>query len=378
MISCVDPYHLETNTFEDAIVVEATITNELKKQEIKLSRTYRFEEDGPTFETGAEVYITDDQGVNYEFEELNGKYVSVLEFQASPNRQYQLNILTSDGKSYISTNEKLTTESPIENINPIVVTKNGEIGVKLGVSSYDPSSTSKYYRYEYEETYKIIAPKYSPLELFYNAEDDLLYTALRQNETKTCYTTVKSNSIILANTNDLSEDRVDNFEVRFISNQNYIISHRYSILVRQYVQNLPSYTFYKTLKDLSGSGSILSQNQPGFFYGNLKSANDPNEKVIGFFDVSSVSKKRIFFNYVDLFPGQPLPPYFNSCENISFDMSDPGPPFGSSPRERLIILLNQGGLRFYSQADTVYNMVVQECGDCTTFSSNIIPEFWID
>ncbi|HEU4789157.1 MAG TPA: DUF4249 domain-containing protein, partial [Flavobacterium sp.] len=42
--SCTEPYILETNTYEEALVVEATITNELKKQEITLTKTSRFED----------------------------------------------------------------------------------------------------------------------------------------------------------------------------------------------------------------------------------------------------------------------------------------------------------------------------------------------
>ncbi|MEZ0131763.1 DUF4249 family protein, partial [Flavobacterium sp. LBUM151] len=98
------------------------------------------------------------------------------------------------------------------------------------------------------------------------------------------------------NTIGLSEDRI-NLPIRFIDIKDPIIGERYSIIVRQYVQNLESYTFYKILKSLSTSTSLFSQVQPGFNYGNLKSANDPNEKIVGYFEVSSVSSKRIFFNF---------------------------------------------------------------------------------
>jgi hypothetical protein len=47
----------------------------------------------------------------------------------------------------------------------------------------------------------------------------------------------KSDKIILTSTNDLSEDRVI-FPVRFIKDSDYTIANRYSILVKQYVQNL--------------------------------------------------------------------------------------------------------------------------------------------
>lgn len=114
----------------------------------------------------------------------------------------------------------------------------------------------------------------------------------------------------------MNEDRV-NYQIRFLNDDSYLITNRYSILVKQYVQNLAAYTYYQTLKKLSGSESILSQNQPGFFSGNIKSTQNPSEKVIGFFDVSSVSSQRIFFNYSDIFPGEISYSFPFSCPPIT-------------------------------------------------------------
>src|SRR5690606_28802170 len=109
----------------------------------------------------------------------------------------------------------------------------------------------------------------------------------RTTEARICYSTQSSDKIIVATTSNLSEDRIDAFPVRFISAKDPIITNRYSINVIQYVQSLEAYTFYRTLGQMAGTGgNILSQNQPGFFSGNLSSDSDPDEKVIGFFEVS--------------------------------------------------------------------------------------------
>jgi hypothetical protein len=55
--SCIKEIDFETETFESALLVEARITNDEKNHEIKLSRTYRFEDDGPDPETNAIVKI---------------------------------------------------------------------------------------------------------------------------------------------------------------------------------------------------------------------------------------------------------------------------------------------------------------------------------
>jgi hypothetical protein len=380
--SCTEQYALQTTDFEDALVVEATITNELKHQEIKLSRTYRFEEDGPTFETGADVAVVDGDGTVYAFHEDGEKYVSDDAFEAVTGNTYRLQITTSNGKTYNSTTEMLTTVNNMEDVVATVETVNGIRGVQINAKSFDPTNTSKYYRYRYEETYKIVAPSWS----FFKAEivpaspgEDHAGIAIvprGPEQSKICYRTENSNDIIQTTTNSLSEDRVD-FTVRFISAENPIITTRYSILVRQFVQNLASYTFYKTLKELSGSGSILSQNQPGFFYGNLRAADNPDEKVIGFFDVSSVSEKRIFFNYSDLFPGEPLPPYFADCSVntlkfcfISSDMECKG--------GALLSMIQTNSMLYYDESDNYYSMVEPPCGDCRYIGTNVIPPFWQD
>jgi len=399
--SCTTPYNYKTNGFENAIVIEAAITNQLKNQEIKLSRTYKFEEEGPIFESGAVVSVKDNLGTVYGFDEKNGIYISASEFKAVPGRTYQLHIKTKDGKSYSSTIEKLTTETNLEDITSNVTTKEGVLGVEIKAKSYDPTNSSKYYRYEYDETYKVIAPKWSPYEAIAIpkntgiAPGDLIIQQ-RTKEARVCYSTKKSDHITLTSTNDLLEDRVD-FQVRFIPSTDYIIANRYSILVKQFVQNLSAFTFYQTLSKISGSESLLSQNQPGFLSGNIKSDTDSSEKVIGFFDVSAYSEKRIFFNFSDIFPKEKVPSYPYDCplvlnENQAKEHiflycfeSDRVPQcFGDTAYGGINLgrSVYFGGYNFLGRVPDngtisleIYNT---ECGDCTSFSSNIKPLFWID
>ncbi|AYN02758.1 MULTISPECIES: DUF4249 domain-containing protein [unclassified Flavobacterium] len=374
--SCTESFNLQSDTYEEALVVEATITNELKKQEIKLTKTSRLEEDGLKIETGANVTVFDNKGNTFQFKEESGKYISETEFKADPKTEYTLEITTSNGKKYKSSNEVLTTENEIENIIPTVVTDSKEgRGVQIKVHSYDPANTSKYYRYEYEETYKIIAPRWTGSKLILTGPESI-DVVKNSTDTRICYSTKTSNDIILTSTANLQEDRV-NYQIRFISDQNYIISHRYSILVRQYVQNLQSYTFRKTMKDISSSSSILSPKQPGFINGNIKCTSNIDEKAIGFFEVSSVSSKRIFFNYSDLFPGELLPPYITDCDieeyKFCFGISAPIPCRG----DVLIDRISANKISYLYNTDRIlYYATNIECGDCTSFSSNVIPSFW--
>jgi len=382
-ISCVEEIDVKTLTFEDALVVEGTITNEYKFHEIKLSRTYKLEEDGPAFEREANISIIDDIGNTYSFQEdTPGVYISDIEFKAIPEREYQLKISTSTGKSYSSSSTKLTAESKIDEISASrEINENDIEGISIKVNSFNAERESNYYRYEFEETYKIIAPHWSEYDISIVSEVPPYEFELvpRTKEERVCYNTIFSAGIIQTETNNLSEDRVSNFQVRFIEHDDFIISYRYSVLVKQYVQSLEAYTFYNILNSLSGSESLFSQNQPGYFNGNIVSENNVNEKVIGFFEVSSVSTKRIFINPRDLIKTKP--DFIAYCELVA--------PFieGSYGETPLIDGIKDGSLKFVrindpeGPADLIvpggpYQMVRARCGDCTTMGTNIEPDFW--
>lgn len=368
---CTETFPLLTNTYEEAIVIEATLTNEVKVQQIKITKTSKFEDKNNQVETGAHVIVRDDKNNEYTFEENSGIYQSQSAFQVLPNRKYTLEITTKDGKIYQSSSEILPTVNSIQSVVPSLATnKDNETGVQIMVNSYDPDRASKYYRYEYEETYKIVAPKWSSLKV--TVFDGMSIELVPNNvNTRTCYTTKKSTDIILVNTNDQAEDRV-NLPIRFIEEENYIIGHRYTILVKQYIENLAAYTFHKTMRDIASSGSILSPKQPGLISGNIKCISDTNTKVIGYFDVSTVSEQRIFFNYSDFFPGKPAP-YFNPCYDIPFLFCFDREGCNG---ESMIYNIGSNLMTYLSNQGIEYVLVDTACGDCTSFSSNIIPPFW--
>ncbi|MBZ4036264.1 DUF4249 domain-containing protein [Flavobacterium sp. 17A] len=375
--SCTETYNLQTNTYEEAIVIEATLTNELKKQEIKITKTARFEDEGVTSETGATVIVKDNLNNEYLFQEQDGKYVSETEFEIISGRQYHLEIKTKDGKVYQSSNETLTTPTPIGEIVPTVVSKNNEgTGVQINVNSYDPTGTSKYYRYEYEETYKIVAPKWSSERATVIGPQRIVVTEDNDPAKRICYGTRKSTDIIITNTNNLNEDRV-NFPVRFIKEDDYIIAQRYSILVKQYVENLEAYTFHKIMKEMAAASNTLSPKQPGVLSGNIRCTSNVDEKVIGYFDVTSVSSQRIFFNYTDLFPPTNTPTYMNPCENVSYRYCFTPNQVPACEGSTVISAIQNNAMVYVSGVDSPnFVLVDAACGDCTTFASNIIPSFW--
>tara|TARA_R110002073_G_scaffold108336_1_gene243306 strand:+ start:15745 stop:16929 length:1185 start_codon:yes stop_codon:yes gene_type:complete len=376
--SCVEEFNAATVEFEDAIIIEATITNEFKHQKILLSRTHKFEEDGPSAETSATVLIISNSNTTYTFSETEpGVYTSDIQFSALPSSNYQLSVATSNGREYLSEFVGLTSSSStIENIYAIRETnEDGVDGIAIYVDSFDPTSSSKYYGYEYEETYQIVAPFWMPDEFLIVPATDTspinLTITPRTQEERECYTTLSSFGKELTDTNLLSEDRVEKFLVKFFPVDDIRINSRYSILIKQYTQSVESYNYLEILNNLSGSESLFSQNQPGFLAGNITSTNNPNEKVLGYFEASSVTEERFFVDRSEIFDSSD---FFDwpICEITSLPVSE------------LLRLVRTDKVSFYEEVPPVpteplsFRVVPSSCGDCTKLGSNIKPNFWID
>ena len=366
MLSCIEEIPIESEGFEEALVIEGTITNEVKQHEIKLSQVFAIDSTGPKPLLGARVSLTGDR--EYIFDEAEpGLYISRDSFAAQPAIEYELNIL-SNNKEYKSQSMQLPGNSKIGELQANKIDYDGENGVAITLNNQNLNPNANYYRYEYVETFKFNS-NYAKVKdlIIVNGEP---VEVPKQKEEYTCYKTNKSQEIILANTNSLSEDTVNNLLVKFISSDSPSLSNRYSILVKQYVISREAYTYYEILKELSGLDNVFTQSQPGFFAGNISNINKPEEKVIGYFDISSVSTKRVYFNYEDFYDVNSIRPRF-----VSFAQCETTTPTTST----LIAQLEQGIVRWSGVTPTGAFMVVPtRCVDCTLFGSNKKPEFWED
>ncbi|GAA3596270.1 DUF4249 domain-containing protein [Flavivirga amylovorans] len=389
VFSCTEPFSLVTKSFEDVIIVEATITDELKHQQIKVSRTFLLESDKQVFEKNAIVKIETNTNEVYNFSETqDGLYTSDIAFKAIEGLSYKLSISTSDGSSYSSNEEFLPPKAEIKNLYGELVNLNGKIGIQVLVDSNENLGDANFFRYEYEETYKIVVPFYNE----YNAlitnvigsgkdiEYDIEFE-LKAQQGKICYSNNYSTEILLANVDGINENALTQVPIRFIPANDPVIRERYSILVKQYVQSAEAYNFYDILKELSADESLLVDNQPGFIQGNMFSLQSSSEKVIGFFNVSTVSTKRIFFDYSNFEIG--LPTYIFDCDLTVLDYN-----IDEEPTNEKLLLYESllfNGYKYVSHVESdnpdlkpTYTIVQSGCGDCTTFSSNIKPAFWED
>jgi len=143
--SCVEPIEFEPDEYENILAVRATITDSLETQKVYLSRTFSFGEEGPAPESNAQVWIIDNNGNEYKFEESeSGEYLSVNDFMAQPGAAYQLQIETSDGVSYSSDSTQLAQSTPIDNVEPRRLDINGRNGVAIHVNNFNSNEAANF------------------------------------------------------------------------------------------------------------------------------------------------------------------------------------------------------------------------------------------
>lgn len=115
---------------------------------------------------------------------------------------------------------------------------------------------------------------------------------------------------------------------------------------------------------------------------------DQQNKVIGFFDVSSLATQRLYFNNEDFYAVDLLQPYFGTvtCDwflaSILGDSSRGGPPdpFGGPCPQPSTLRIQLSLVEHVSSNDTgicegPYIATPTICGDCNIVGSNIVPEF---
>jgi hypothetical protein len=396
-LGCIEEFDAKTEIFESLLIIDALLTDEEKRHRVQLSRVFTFEEDTPRPVTGAVVEVVYDKGVVFGFEERTpGTYLSEIESSTANSEGYILTIVAADGKRYVSDNVTTPEKKPIAQLIAKRYTNDlGVEGVGMLLDNTEGGNESTFFRFKYEEMFKIIAPRWDPFELkvvHYTSCDTIPYKVAintRTEERKVCYGSAVLRRMIQASSGDLTNSDIKNKEIRFVLKDDYIMSHRYSLMVRQYAKTREAYSYYERLADFSFSELVFSQVQPGFFEGNIFSDSSSSERILGFFEVASVSEEGIFFNYEDLSPNEPLPPYainYNAMGNPQlyrrgyhcdgFRVCD------GACESPLIEAILAGLITFAAENEENTNQPYfswpSPCGDCRKLGSNIVPKFWIE
>ncbi|MGC4038264.1 MAG: DUF4249 domain-containing protein [Chitinophagaceae bacterium] len=278
------------------LVVDGFLNNGPDSTFIRLSRARKLDSNlVNSGEKNAELYIEDVQGnVLYSFKELNddGLY-TVPGMVLDSNTRYRLRIKTVNGKQYLS-DEMAVQQSPkIDSIN----WKRDETGVTIYANTHDASNRTKYYRWDYTETWQY----HSAYVAEYTYVDFGILEETPPNYYE-CWKTQVSKTLFLASSDRLAEDIIYENPLRFIPINSLELTIRYSIIVQQYALTKEAYQYLEKLrKNTEQTGSIFDA-QPSELTGNIHAVNGSTEPVLGFMTVCTKDSKRIFITQQEVDP----------------------------------------------------------------------------
>lgn len=303
--SCKETYDPEISDQPSVLVVDALITDEVKEHVINLSRAIPFDTTVKVQEVGATVSVKDSHGNIYNFRERKpGFYYSYAnEFIPTIGEKYSLSIKTKDGKEYISPEQELLPEGTMAEVTnhaqeiPYYLVEKGKVKI------YDIKGAEFL-------TSQVIDPDQIQ---YYRFSNTLLaeYTS-RINDSVT-YCWKKYNSSVYFLLNDIQTVNQGAFQQKlgFLPLENSFYSivdvtttnpgrptvvqttyndlYHFVVTFKQYHLNKEVYQTYKQINQQLKASQRIFDPMAVQIRSNVTSVSNPNELVLGLFEVSSVS-----------------------------------------------------------------------------------------
>lgn len=362
IISCKESYAPEVTTVNaNYLVVEGFINTGTDSTIIKLSRTVLVNNKTVAKpELTATVTVESDGNISYPLKDLGNGTYAAIGLNLDKTKKHRIRIKTLKGTTYVSDFVESKTSPEIDDVN---FTANS-LGVQLNVSTHDDTNQSRYYRWDYQDTWEFHAMYASVLK---SNGTVLVERKLPDEGIYICYKTEKSTNVHLSNTLKLDKDVVNKAQLSFIEGGAEKVSVRYSILVKQYVLTKEAYDFWEKLrKNTESLGSIFDA-QPSQLTGNVRNIADLNEPVVGYIGAGTVTQKRIFIDRTQLPFWPRIYPY--QCH-------DPDTVKTPNDLNNVIKGLTIPLDNVYVNGKFVTITTNPGCGDCTIRGTNKKPSFW--
>lgn len=388
LFTCIEPFNPDLKDYQSLLVVEALLTDEEVSNYVRLTRTIENFSDPPENVVGAIVTIKDNTGNVTVFNEVyDGMYKSdSTALRGESGMTYTLNIITLDGSEYES--EPCTMYEPpvIDSIyfgKDRVTLDNGQVqeGVRIYIDS-EESDVNKYFRWSYKEWWEFNIPV--PKQYEYINQNNIYEIPLANI---TCWKENVSEEILILSSEAGGESDIVKKPILFIpSAESDRLLVQYCVEVSQYSISSREYEFWEQMIEINDAGGDIFDKQPFPIVSNIHCLTRPRERVLGYFQVSSVRKTREYLTRreVDLLD---IDLYNYDCDLIIVGPGDPETAAISPP-----VTFNKIYDYFVSQDYTfvfpAYDektgslikllFVKNECADCTLTGSPDKPDFWVD
>ncbi len=312
---CKQAYFPKLDEAQKMLVVDGLLTDESNIITVRLSNAVPFRDQAFLPEQKAILIVSDDLGRVFDFEETESGVYESKSFQYEYGRTYSLFIKTSKNKYYRSYPQTLFPKSELDSVRDVITTetlqttKNGKLilrtlpGLEFSVLLKNSSTSSPYFRFsntvlvEYREkqTYDFPADtlpelfdcwrKYFPNQSF-NLSEPVNSLSEHRHTLSFCPNDTSYFSIVY-------EYHHRDYPLSSITYNRYL--YQYVFTVKKYHINKDVHQYYKDINDQLEANNRIFDPVSFQVRGNITCDNDPEEPVLGIFEVASTSIRSYTF-----------------------------------------------------------------------------------
>ena len=315
--ACIRSYEPEILAADEKkYVITGQVTDEDGSQSINVSLSSPIEDPKYIPVTGCQVSIIDDKGHTFPMgDEGNGNYNNTIDpVFLQPGIAFKIEVTTPEGDYIASDFDTLTRGPAMDSVYYIREEKlynpaaPSVFGIQFYLDLNAAPTDSRYYRWDVIETWEYHADY--PLEWYYDGT--VHHVTPPDSSRMVCWRTLRVPDIFTLTTDNLAENKYDQYRLHFVSNLTTRLAYGYSLLVRQFALSRAAFTYYENLRVNSNPQGGLYDKQPLAIQGNLHNMTHPEKDVLGYFSASTARSKRIF-----VYPIPDLPLMYDTyCDPI--------------------------------------------------------------
>mgnify|MGYP006296006533 CR=1 FL=1 len=358
--ACEEQINITQKQFDEALVVDGTITNDPGPYTVKISYTSKVNNSEFRPYSGCVVTIFEQSGESEILSEVEPGVYKTAEngIQGEVGKSYSIDIQTPDGKTYISDYQEIKAPVGIDSVYAKLEFEENP-GATQDVPGYqfymstEPTPEDVFLLWEMEETYEYTAD-YQLVQTMY---EGVINKNHNPDTNYRCWNTQPVKEIFTEQTVTLSSSGIRDKALHFVNTLSKKLQYRYSLLVKQMVINEDAYSYWNQVKSQMSSDDFLFSKQPYRIKGNVYNPENPQDMVLGYFTAGSVKKRRIFVNS----PSVRL--NYDKCA-VNFDLRFM---YAISWRKKVYFVYGEEGM----------GMVGEGCVDCRSEGGKLEkPEFW--
>ncbi|BAX80345.1 DUF4249 domain-containing protein [Labilibaculum antarcticum] len=357
--SCTEKFFLDSKSENTILVVDGKITNQSGPYELRLFRTVDLiKADSLNPEIDAIIILNDASGNSELFQEIRpGVYQTVNNIiKGTVGQTYWIEIETITGEKYESTPEKMPPPFEVESIygkeeEVIISATEKQKVVKIYFNAETNNKNANYLRWEYRESYEWRSPENLNTETF------------TENPSKICYPVTTFPSVNIYDAANLDLKFISHQPTSTIFTNEVKLLYNYLIDITLFSTSQNNYEFWEKIKSVNFSEGALYDITPANIEGNITGCNEEC-MAIGYFEVSSTSRKHQFFtenNFTLEFANYP-----EECESFEIRMEEDSP----DPAKFHILSSKSDGQVI------IYTIRRNECYECNVVHPANKPSFW--